>query len=168
MNIYVKEWASPLGTLRIGSYGDAVCLVLWADGKNRESIERIVSERLNAGIMPGKSPAIEAAISELEEYFGGKRRQFNFKILHPGTDFQQLVWNHLRNVPYGCTATYKALAATIGLPKSVRAVATAIARNPLNIVLPCHRIVPSTTYSTAGGYAGGADRKTALLSLEGH
>jgi len=102
---------------------------------------------------------------ELEEYFAGKRREFDLPLDLRGTGFQAAVLHELAQVPYGQTDTYGHLAAKVGKPRAARAVGTVMNRNPLPIVLPCHRIVGANGALT--GYAGGLHIKRALLELEG-
>lgn len=101
---------------------------------------------------------------ELREYFRGKRTNFTLSLDLQGTPFQRKVWNALKRVPYGTTITYGELAKRAGSPRAVRAVASAVARNPVGIILPCHRIVPSA--GGTGKYAWGADRKSWLINHE--
>jgi len=104
------------------------------------------------------------AKSELAEYFGGARRHFGIALAPAGTPFQQSVWKAISGVAYGETITYSELACRAGFPGSARAAGTATGRNPLTIVVPCHRIVGADGSLT--GYAGGLPRKCALLALE--
>lgn len=122
------------------------------------------SDRLPAGAETAPSPLTEQAARELGEYFVGKRRVFTFPTAAAGTPFQQAVWQALREIPYGETRTYGQIAAQIGRPKAVRAVGMANHRNPLCIVVPCHRVVGAGGALT--GYAGGLDKKACLLDLE--
>jgi methylated-DNA-[protein]-cysteine S-methyltransferase len=108
---------------------------------------------------------LETAIRQLAEYFAGKRRSFSIPLAAEGTEFQRITWSALRGVPYGTTIGYRELAARMGRPEAVRAVAAANGRNPLLVVVPCHRVIGSDGRST--GYAGGLDIKRALLELEG-
>ena len=101
---------------------------------------------------------------ELAEYFAGRRRVFDVAVAPEGTPFQQAVWRALRTVPYGATASYAAIAAAIDRPRAVRATGAANGRNPVSIVIPCHRIVGADGSLT--GYAGGVARKEWLLMLE--
>jgi len=105
-------------------------------------------------------------VRQLEEYFAGERTDFDLDLQPRGTEFQQRVWNLLREIPYGETTTYGALALRLGNPKSVRAVGLANGRNPLPIVVPCHRVIGAD--GSLVGFGGGLDRKRALLSLEGN
>lgn len=106
----------------------------------------------------------DAAISQLTEYFDGTRRSFTIPLAPRGTDFQKRVWDALRTIGYGETWTYRQLAEAIGNPAAVRAVAAANGKNPISIVVPCHRVVGSD--GTLTGYAGGLDRKRFLLDGE--
>lgn len=112
-----------------------------------------------------KSKAPESFKKQLNDYFSGRLKEFHLTIVFvSGTDFEQKVWLSLKDVPYGETRTYKWLAERIGNPKAVRAVGQALSRNPLPIVLPCHRIVESD--GSIGGYSSGVDKKRRLLDLE--
>lgn len=105
-----------------------------------------------------------AAKTQLEEYFCGKRREFDIPIRLNGTEFQKAVWNALLTVPYGKTASYKDIAAMIGKPKAARAVGGANNKNPIIIIVPCHRILGANGGLT--GYACGTDIKQTLLNIE--
>lgn len=113
-----------------------------------------------------EAPEAFAAIGrQLDEYFAGRRRSFDLDLDPAGTPFQLAVWEALRSIPYGTTTTYGEIAARIGRPGAGRAVGGAVGRNPLSIVVPCHRVVGSDGSLT--GFGGGLGRKTALLELEG-
>lgn len=113
---------------------------------------------------PGQSAALDAARRALDAYFAGRKRSFDLALAPRGTPFQQRVWSALAEIPFGATRTYSAIAESVGAPKAVRAVGTAIGRNPVSIVIPCHRVIG--TNGTLTGYAGGLDRKRFLLDLE--
>ncbi|WP_072314401.1 methylated-DNA--[protein]-cysteine S-methyltransferase [Agrococcus sp. Marseille-P2731] len=104
------------------------------------------------------------AVAQLGEYWAGERTGFDLELAPAGTAFQQRVWSALREIPYGETRTYGWIAACIGQPTAVRAVGLANSRNPLSIVVPCHRVVGASGALT--GYAGGTERKRFLLDLE--
>jgi O-6-methylguanine DNA methyltransferase len=104
-------------------------------------------------------------VNELEEYFAGRRRQFTFALDLRGTDFQLACWHALRAIPYGETRSYADIARAVGRPKGFRAVGMANNRNPVAIVVPCHRVIASD--GTLCGYGGGLDIKRKLLELEG-
>ncbi len=104
-------------------------------------------------------------LTELKEYFDGKRQKFTMPLEVAGTPFQKKVWNALRQIPYGKTASYKDVAGRIQRAKAVRAVGTANGNNPHAIIVPCHRVIAHD--GTLGGYAGGLKIKSRLLKLEG-
>ncbi|MDE5623501.1 MAG: methylated-DNA--[protein]-cysteine S-methyltransferase [Alistipes sp.] len=110
------------------------------------------------------TPLLRQAVGELREYFAGTRREFSLPLAPTGTPFQQQVWAALREIPYGRTRTYGQIAAQIGRPKACRAVGMANNRNPLAIVVPCHRVVGASGALT--GYAAGLSVKEKLLALE--
>jgi O-6-methylguanine DNA methyltransferase len=111
-----------------------------------------------------QSPVIEEAIVQINDYLSGKRKDFDLPISINGTEFQIKVWNALREVPYGETATYAQIAERIGRKQSYRAVGTACENNPLPIIIPCHRAVGA---SGPGGYLGGFEMKKRLMTVEG-
>jgi methylated-DNA-[protein]-cysteine S-methyltransferase len=108
--------------------------------------------------------ALRAAVEQLEEYFSGERDRFELELDLGGTPFQRLVWSTLLRIPYGTTTSYSALARATGRPDRVRAVAAAVGRTPVPIIVPCHRAVAADGALT--GYGGGLQRKRALLDLE--
>ncbi len=107
---------------------------------------------------------LEQAVIQLQEYFDGKRNEFNFKLNPKGTEFQQRVWQELLNIPFGKTLSYLELSKKLGDVKAIRAVAAANGKNPLWIVVPCHRVIG--TDGSLTGYAGGLGRKKWLLEHE--
>jgi epoxyqueuosine reductase len=109
--------------------------------------------------------AMQACVRELGEYFAGQRRQFSFALDLRGTDFQLACWRALLAIPYGETRTYGDIARAVGRPQGFRAVGRANNRNPVAIVVPCHRVIASD--GTLCGYGGGLDIKRKLLELEG-
>jgi methylated-DNA-[protein]-cysteine S-methyltransferase len=114
---------------------------------------------------PEDPDAFAAVRAELDRYFAGGPIAFDLPFALPGTPFQREVWDALRRIPRGATATYADLAARVGRPRASRAVGAAVGANPISIVIPCHRAVGSD--GRLHGYAGGLDRKRALLALEG-
>ena len=117
------------------------------------------------GAGDGACPLLEEAARELDAYFQGRRRTFAVPLAPAGTPFQQRVWAELREIPFGATASYGEIAARIGNPRACRAVGMANHRNPIAILIPCHRVVGRS--GSLVGYAGGLDIKRALLELEG-
>ncbi|MEM1166808.1 MAG: methylated-DNA--[protein]-cysteine S-methyltransferase [Planctomycetota bacterium] len=105
------------------------------------------------------------AIEQLTQYFAGDRQTFDLRIAPAGTPFEQRVWHELHQIPFGETRSYTDLASALGDPNAVRAVGRANSRNPLSIIIPCHRVIGANGSLT--GYAGGLDRKAALLRHEG-
>lgn len=111
------------------------------------------------------APALAACRAQLEEYFAGARTGFDLPLAPEGSEFQRRVWKEIARVPYGETITYAELARRAGAPGQARAAGAATGRNPIGVVVPCHRIVGADGSLT--GYAGGLERKRGLLELEG-
>ena len=118
-----------------------------------------------AGGGPAAERHVSAAAVQLEEYFAGRRREFDLQLDLRGTPFQMLAWQALLRIPFGATVTYGRQAAMMGRPTAARAVGSANGRNPVPIVVPCHRVLAAG--SALGGYSSGLDVKRALLALEG-
>ena len=112
----------------------------------------------------GLTALLERASRQLEEYFAGKRKQFDLPLSLRGTEFQRQVWAALRDIPYGETRSYGQIAQAVGRSKAVRAVGMANHRNPISIIVPCHRVVGADGSLT--GYGGGLENKKFLLALE--
>lgn len=110
------------------------------------------------------SDLLSEACKQLNEYFAGKRMQFDLPVAFTGTSFQQQVWKELQKIPYGETRSYADIAAAIGNPKAVRAIGQANHRNPIMIVVPCHRVINKN--GSLGGFGGGLEVKKYLLDLE--
>ena len=125
----------------------------------------VTAIRFSAGGAQDASPLLDAAEAQLREYFAGARRTFDLPLAPHGTAFQQRVWTASRTIPYGETRTYGELAAAIDSPNASRAVGMANHRNPLPILIPCHRVIGADGSLT--GYAGGLATKRRLLALEG-
>lgn len=151
-------FASPLGTLRLATQGSHLVGV-WFDDQ-----PGIPAWALSANPLPLQGVMLET-VGQLNDYLAGNRQAFDLPIrIHGGTPFQRSVWQALQAIPYGETTSYAAIANAIGRPSAVRAVGGAIGRNPLGIVIPCHRVVGKDGSMT--GYTGGLARKKTLLSLE--
>lgn len=122
----------------------------------------------SVNVQPGETPQTPEArslLTQLAEYFSGRRRTFAIELNPRGTEFQLAVWHALLEVPYGATITYAELARRIGKPGAVRAVGAANGANPIPVIVPCHRVIGSN--GTLTGYGGGIERKQWLLALEG-
>lgn len=146
---------SPVGPLTLVDDGGALAGLYMGEQKH-------LPETATFG--PRDDTVLPALQAGLEAYFEGALQEFTVPLAPVGTPFQQEVWSALRAVPYGTTTTYGALAARLGRTAAVRAVGAAIGRNPIGIVVPCHRVVGASGSLT--GYAGGLDRKRHLLDLE--
>ena len=149
---------SPLGPMRIASNGRAITAIGFPGQKH--DIETQPDWQRN-----DEAAELAAACRQLAEYFANKRRDFDLPLEAAGSPFQQGVWRALARVGYGRTSTYGALARALHRPAAARAVGAAVGRNPIAIVVPCHRIIGADGSLT--GYAGGLGRKTRLLALEG-
>lgn len=154
--------ATTLGLVRLAAGGHGL-VGLWFDG------QRHLPARLDgpdAWPVDEGHPVLRAAALQLQQYLDGRRTGFDLPLdLSGGTPFQQAVWRALLAIPRGATTSYGALARQIGQPSAVRAVGAAVGRNPVSVVVPCHRVLGSGRALT--GYAGGLPRKLALLRLEG-
>ena len=147
---------SPVGPLTLVSSFDGELTGLYMDQQRHRPAQGLFGDR-DDSLLP------QVAV-QLEEYFAGRRTRFDLPLKLIGTAFQQEVWTALLDIPYGRTTTYGELAERLGKPRAARAVGLANGRNPIGIVVPCHRVVGSTGSLT--GYGGGLDRKQHLLSHE--
>jgi methylated-DNA-[protein]-cysteine S-methyltransferase len=148
---------SPCGPLTLVAQGDALCGLYMVQQRHRP-------DELTFG-EPDPGAAIFArAETELKEYFAGQRHEFELPLTFVGTPFQQLVWAELRKIPYGTTTSYGELADRLGKPAASRAVGLANGKNPVGIIVPCHRVVGANGSLT--GYGGGLERKRYLLDFE--
>lgn len=143
----------PIGIIGIVEDQQCICEVYFS----RERVEK-------ANAIECRTPLLEEAAKQLKEYFDGRRKEFDLPFSIKGTDFQEKVWNVLLTIPYGQTRSYKEIAEQIGNPKACRAVGMANNKNPLMILVPCHRVVGKDGNLT--GYAGGLELKKTLLELE--
>jgi methylated-DNA-[protein]-cysteine S-methyltransferase len=145
---------SPIGSLTLA--GDDALHLLWMDAARHapdRHPEWVPDPECFAGV-----------VQQLDAYFAGELTEFDVTLRLDGTEFQQRVWNALRDIPYGETVSYGELAARVGNPGASRAVGLANGRNPVAIIVPCHRVIGASGSLT--GYGGGLDRKRALLELE--
>ena len=153
----IKKWVwfcnTVVGKIGIAEDGIGITDLFLDDHKRSE------------GMLEAKTPLLAQAARELEEYFDGKRQHFDIRLNLQGTSFQIAVWEALLCIPYGETRSYKQVAEMIGNPKACRAVGMANNRNPIMIIVPCHRVIGANGSLT--GYGGGLDVKECLLKLEG-
>jgi methylated-DNA-[protein]-cysteine S-methyltransferase len=152
------HFASPLGTMLLAA-SDRGLMGLWFAGQKHGPDSSGWPE-------DAQHPVLRQAVAQLGEWFAGERAHFDLPLdLQGGTPFQQSVWSALCAIPHGATTSYAELARRLGRPQAARAIGAAVGRNPVSIVVPCHRVLGSGGALT--GYAGGLERKTALLRLEG-
>ena len=156
---YYKKIDSPVGPLILIANETALLILNWGhdipDLKN--DLNRIESGKHH--------PILNTTEAQLKEYFLGKRKTFDIPLASKGTEFQKRVWQQLRKIPYGQTITYGEQARRLGQPKSARAVGAANGKNPIGIIVPCHRVIGAS--GCLKGFAGGLDIKRNLLILEG-
>jgi methylated-DNA-[protein]-cysteine S-methyltransferase len=157
MSLAYKLMESPVGKLKLVASDKGLVAVLWeTDGPRRV--------RLSEQIEDEKHPILVETERQLREYFAGKRQEFNVPLDMKGTRFQKDVWEALLAIPFGETRSYGQLARQLGNPRATRAVGAANGRNPVSIIVPCHRVIGSSGKLT--GFAGGLDTKAQLLQLE--
>ena len=150
MGKYQTLVQSPVGPLTLTGTEEALTGITFGDRRDGED---------------APSPMLEQAARELEEYFAGKRREFTVPLAPEGTEFQRKVWAALREIPYGTTASYKDIAVRVGKPGAAIAVGQANSRNPIPIIIPCHRVIGAN--GKLVGYTGGMHIKETLLAVEG-
>jgi methylated-DNA-[protein]-cysteine S-methyltransferase len=154
---------SPVGPLLLAATPQGLVRVAY-DVEDHDRVLDALARRLSPRVLraPGR---LATAARELDEYFGGRRREFDLPLdMSLSKGFRQLVQRHLPEIGYGQTRTYGQVAALVGNPRAVRAVGTACATNPLPVVVPCHRVLKAD--GTPGGYVGGQEAKVTLLTLE--
>jgi methylated-DNA-[protein]-cysteine S-methyltransferase len=149
MSTSIVYYTSPIGIVAISSKEDAITSVLFTETAGQSL----------------QSPILSNALEQLDEYFANKRNSFDLPLAPEGTDFQKRVWNELLTIPFGKTTTYLDMAKRLGDEKVIRAAASANGKNPIAIIIPCHRVIGSDGKLT--GYAGGLWRKEWLLKHEG-
>ena len=150
-------FTTPLGTVFVATDGTCITDMRFKGQRYFEAVPK--------GWKKGDHKLFPKAKKQVLEYFAGRRKKFDLPLAPVGTEFQKGVWGIVQKIPYGELATYADVARKTGNKKAVRAVGTAIGRNPLCVVVPCHRVVSSS--GTLAGYAGGLKRKQHMLALEG-
>lgn len=150
MQTAVAYYSSPIGPVEITGTDAGIVSVWFCSGRGEDS---------------GYSAVVEQCKTQLAEYFAGTRKTFDVPLAPNGTDFQKRVWNELLNIPYGKVISYLDMARRLGDEKTIRAAASANGKNPIGIIIPCHRVIGAN--GDLVGYAGGLDKKRLLLELEG-
>jgi len=152
-----KEIKSPVGRLKLVASANTLVAVLWEHGR---------PNRVKLGPMnfAPRHPVLAETERQLREYFSGARTAFALPLEMRGSEFQKKVWRALRKIPFGTTRTYQDLAKAVGASKALRAVGAANGKNPLSIVVPCHRVIGAN--GALIGFAGGLEAKARLLALE--
>jgi methylated-DNA-[protein]-cysteine S-methyltransferase len=157
MNLAYKMMESPIGELKLVASDKGLVAILWENDNPRRV-------RLSEAVRDERHPVLVETERQLSEYFAGRRKAFSLALDVRGTDFQKGVWEALLAIPFGETRSYGQLAKQLGNPRATRAVGAANGRNPVSIVVPCHRVIGSSGKLT--GFAGGLDAKAHLLELE--
>jgi methylated-DNA-[protein]-cysteine S-methyltransferase len=157
VTLFYKEMESPVGKLKLVASTNALRAILWE--QERPNRVKLAPLRLDP-----QQPILIETERQLREYFAGTRNAFDLPLEPAGSEFQKKVWQALREIPFGQTRSYLDLARSVGSAKAVRAVGAANGKNPLSIVVPCHRVVGANGALT--GFAGGLEVKAKLLALE--
>jgi methylated-DNA-[protein]-cysteine S-methyltransferase len=157
MNYVYKIISSPVGALKLVGSDQGLAAILWEN----DNPQRV---RVNASIEDNDHPVLLETQRQLTEYFAGKRDSFSIKLDPIGTKFQKEVWRALTAIPFGETRSYGELAKQLGNPRASRAVGAANGKNPISIIVPCHRVIGASGKLT--GFAGGLEAKAHLLQLE--
>lgn len=147
--MFIDTMASPIGNIEINANDEGVTKIQFIKKNRKKTYKNAITDRCK---------------QQLKEYFNKQRKVFDFPLAAQGTDFQKATWASLLQIPYGKTASYRDIAMMINRPKTMRAVGAANGKNPIAIVVPCHRIIGSNGLLT--GYAGGLERKAWLLEHE--
>ncbi len=162
--LHYAKMQTPLGAhLWVVRSGRGVCQIEF--GYSEAAFRALLAQVWLEAILIHDAKALRKPLTELQQYFAGRRREFTFRQFMIGTAFQQLVWQAVSEIPFGQVATYKMIAEKIHNPQAVRAVGHANGSNPLPIVIPCHRVIGSN--GDLCGYGGGIGLKKKLLELEG-
>lgn len=155
---------TPLGEMSAAATKEGICLLEFTSRPALESEFNKLALTFSETVKPGSNKHLRALKKQLTEYFRGKRKEFMLPLITPGTDFQLVVWNALKKIPYGKTVSYLEQAKAIKNPGAVRAVAGANGSNRIAIVIPCHRVIGSD--GDLVGYGGGLEKKRWLIDHE--
>ncbi|HEY1098105.1 MAG TPA: methylated-DNA--[protein]-cysteine S-methyltransferase [Myxococcota bacterium] len=157
---------SPVGRLTLVASDTALVALLWEHERERRVVLPTTIDASEHGTTTTAHPILALTVAQLRDYFAGERTTFSLPLAPRGTDFQRAVWTALTTIPFGETRSYLQLATQLGNPAATRAVGAANGRNPISIVVPCHRVVGADGSLT--GFAGGIEAKAWLLRREGH
>lgn len=164
--MYLQSYQSPCGLLTLGQIHDKICMCIWSETPAGIKVMERAIRWYDMKPMVQPTNLLTTAMEQLDEYFAGTRTSFTIPILTSGTPFQMRLWQVLKDIPYGHTVSYSTIAQRLRASAPVREVARVIATNPLNIFLPCHRVIGKDQSLT--GYAGGLMTKQRLLEIEGN
>jgi AraC family transcriptional regulator of adaptative response/methylated-DNA-[protein]-cysteine methyltransferase len=162
--VTLTRFETPLGPMVTCATEQGICLLEFTDRRMLETELKILSKQLKATALQGESKYFEPLRKQLNEYFEGKRKEFDIPLVLIGTDFQKKVWEELLRIPYGTTRSYKRQAMALNNLEAIRAVAGANGMNKIAIIIPCHRVIGEDGSLT--GYGGGLWRKKRLLDIE--
>jgi AraC family transcriptional regulator of adaptative response/methylated-DNA-[protein]-cysteine methyltransferase len=163
--IRMTRLETPLGPMFACATEEGICLLEFVDRRMLETELKTLSKQFNAIVLQGHSKYFEPLKKQLDEYFEGKRKEFDIPLVLKGTEFQKEVWKELMRIPYGSTRSYKQQSIALNNLKAIRAVASANGMNHIAIIIPCHRVIGEDSSMT--GYGGGIWRKKRLLDIEG-
>ncbi|MBN2430573.1 MAG: methylated-DNA--[protein]-cysteine S-methyltransferase [Acidobacteria bacterium] len=161
----VHTWyQSPIGRLVLGATGQGICWLGFSGDNQWAALQDFLNRQGMSGVS-GQQVFLKQAVAEISDYLTGGRREFSVPLDLRGTRFQREVWTALGRIPFGRTTSYSRLAAAVGRPRAARAVGLAAHRNPVPIIVPCHRLIGAAGALT--GFGGGLDLKRKLLRHEG-
>lgn len=163
-SIVYTQLSTPLGAMFVASNAMGLCALQFGEGAESFLLTYLSQTYPDARIYRDDA-ANRDVVNQLEEYFAGRRTVFDLKLSPAGTAFQQKVWRFLTTIPFGKTLSYGDVAAGVGNPGASRAVGGANGKNPIAVIVPCHRVIAAD--GTLGGYAGGLEYKRVLLNHEG-
>jgi len=164
MTIYYSGLETIVGPMFVATHDAGVCALQFGANAEEDLVYYLAKTYRSAAIIPDQSGKNAETIKQLKEYFAGTRRTFELELAPVGTAFQRKVWSTLGTIPYGETRSYADVAALTGNPKACRAVGNANNKNPISVIIPCHRVIAAD--GTLGGYGGGEKFKMMLLNHE--
>lgn len=164
MNFFLGKINTPFGEMLACVSDSGLFLFEFTDRKKYENQLKSLRKYSKTEMVLGTHKFLRTLQNQIDEFFSGKREEFDIPLFPNGTEFQKKVWDSLLTIPYGKTVSYSDIAKNIGNPKAVRAVANAIGANKIAIIIPCHRVIGAD--GTLTGYGGGLDKKKYLLNIE--